>query len=194
MSASRPTNSRHSSKCGPKWQFAAALRASFGGAAPRLSRASTTQTLTTWRRPIDYPVAHPFPLQPSDVVTSGESSMSGISRRDFGGIAGAFAAYALTIGKAGAFTLPIRPRKYPIDAKVSTTAQRTVLPGPTPSTKIRPDAVAQYKQYGYGAWRYGSPLKYEADRRPACDVHRRRCHERREIAAILHNQRHPYLR
>ena len=35
------------------------------------------------------------------------------------------------------------------------------MPGPTPSTKIRPDAVSQYKQYGYGAWRYGSPLKYE---------------------------------
>ena len=129
--------------------------------AQRLSRVRTTQTLTTWRRPIDYPLAHPFPLQPSGVVTLGELSMSSISRRNFGGIAGAFAAYALTIGKAGAFTIPIRPRTYPIDAKVSTTAQRTVVPGPTPSTKIRPDEVSQYKQYGYGAWRYGSPLKYE---------------------------------
>jgi hypothetical protein len=84
--------------------------------------------------------------------------MSGISRRNFGGIAGAFAAYALTIGKAGALTIHIRPKKYPIDTKVSTTAERTVVPGPTPSVKIPPNAVSKYKQYGYGAWHYGSPL------------------------------------
>ena len=87
--------------------------------------------------------------------------MLGISRRNFGGIAGAFAAYALTIGKAGALTIQTRPKKYPIEEKASTTAERTIVPGPTPSVKIRPDAVSQYKQYGYGAWRYGSPLKHE---------------------------------
>jgi len=87
--------------------------------------------------------------------------MPGISRRNFGGIAGAFAAYALTIGKAGALSIQVRPRKYPIDTNVSTTAERTVVPGPTPSVKIRPDAVSQYKSCGYGAWRYGSPLKHE---------------------------------
>lgn len=95
------------------------------------------------------------------MVTLGDLSMSGISRRTFGGIAGAFAAYALTMGKAGASTLLTRPKKYPIDTKVSTTAERTVVPGPTPSIKIRADAVSQYKQYGYGAWRYSSPLKHE---------------------------------
>jgi metallophosphoesterase (TIGR03768 family) len=87
--------------------------------------------------------------------------MQGISRRSFGEIVGAVVAYALTIGKASALTIQSQRKEYPIDSDVSTTLQRTVVPGPTPSVKIPPDAVSKYKQYGYGAWHYGSPLEYE---------------------------------
>jgi hypothetical protein len=48
---------------------------------------------------------------------------------------------------------------YPIASDVSTTLQRTVVPGPKPSVKIRLDEVSKYRQYGYGNWTFGDPLK-----------------------------------
>ena len=42
---------------------------------------------------------------------------------------------------------------------VSTTLQRTVVPGPKPSIAIRLDEISKYKQDGYGNWKFGGPLK-----------------------------------
>ena len=39
---------------------------------------------------------------------------------------------------------------YSIASDVSTTLQRTVVPGPTPSVAINLYEVSKYKQYGYG--------------------------------------------
>ena len=47
---------------------------------------------------------------------------------------------------------------YPIDPDVSTTLQRTVVPGPTPSVAINLYEISKYKQYGYGNWTCGGPL------------------------------------
>lgn len=45
---------------------------------------------------------------------------------------------------------------YPIDSQVHTTLDRTVLPAPVPSTSplIHPYHVANYSEYGYGAWQF----------------------------------------
>ena len=48
---------------------------------------------------------------------------------------------------------------YSIASDVSTTLQRTVVPGPTPSVAINLYEVSKYKQYGYGNWTFGGPLK-----------------------------------
>ncbi len=48
---------------------------------------------------------------------------------------------------------------YPIDSDVFTTAQRTVVPGPKPAEAIGLDEISKYKQYGYGNWAFGEPLK-----------------------------------
>jgi hypothetical protein len=52
---------------------------------------------------------------------------------------------------------------YPIDSRVSTTLDRTVMPVPVPATspKILPSEVSRYTQYGYGLWQYGGGLDYE---------------------------------
>lgn len=54
-----------------------------------------------------------------------------------------------------------QPTGYPIDADVRTTAQRTVVPGTNPSTKINLWEIPQYSQYGYGEWTYGPGLAYD---------------------------------
>jgi metallophosphoesterase (TIGR03768 family) len=52
---------------------------------------------------------------------------------------------------------------YPIDSKVVTTLDRTVLPIPVPSDSppLLPYEVSQYSQYGYGNWEFGEGLGYE---------------------------------
>lgn len=52
---------------------------------------------------------------------------------------------------------------YPIDSKVGTTLDRTVLPVAVPSTSaiIFPDEVSLYSGNGYGVWEYGEGLGYE---------------------------------
>jgi metallophosphoesterase (TIGR03768 family) len=52
---------------------------------------------------------------------------------------------------------------YPIDSKVYTTLDRTVIPVPVPSTspKLLPYQVANYSAYGYGVWQFGEGLGYE---------------------------------
>ncbi|MHB8770984.1 MAG: TIGR03768 family metallophosphoesterase [Syntrophales bacterium] len=54
-----------------------------------------------------------------------------------------------------------QPAGYPIAADVQTTAQRTIVPGPTPSTAINLWEISQYAQYGYGNWTYGPGLAYD---------------------------------
>ncbi|MBA4417377.1 MAG: TIGR03768 family metallophosphoesterase [Syntrophus sp. (in: bacteria)] len=51
-----------------------------------------------------------------------------------------------------------QPAGYPITSDVFTTRQRTVEPGPKPSTVILLDEVSKYKQYGYGDWKYGKGI------------------------------------
>jgi len=53
-----------------------------------------------------------------------------------------------------------QPASYPIDPKVSTTLERTVVPVTPPSTSDKPlmDQVSRYSQSGYGDWQYGGEL------------------------------------
>ena len=53
------------------------------------------------------------------------------------------------------------PAGYPIAADVQTTAQRTIVPGPTPATAINLWEISKYSQYGYGNWTYGPGLAYD---------------------------------
>ncbi len=52
---------------------------------------------------------------------------------------------------------------YPIDSRVFTTFDRTVVPEPVPasSPSITPDAITKYSEYGYGVWQYGSGLPHD---------------------------------
>lgn len=52
---------------------------------------------------------------------------------------------------------------YPIDSQVYSTVERTVIPVPVPATSpvLLPYQVANYSEYGYGLWQYGSGLGYE---------------------------------
>lgn len=52
---------------------------------------------------------------------------------------------------------------YPIDSKVVTTLDRTVIPVAVPSTSptLFPYEVSRYAENGYGNWEYGEGLKYE---------------------------------
>lgn len=54
-----------------------------------------------------------------------------------------------------------QPAGYPIAADVQTTAQRTIVPGPTPATAINLWEISKYSQYGYGNWTYGPGLPYD---------------------------------
>ncbi len=50
-------------------------------------------------------------------------------------------------------------QEYPIAPDVFTTLQRTLVPGPKPSQAIHLYEFSKYKQYGYGNWTFGEPLK-----------------------------------
>jgi metallophosphoesterase (TIGR03768 family) len=54
-----------------------------------------------------------------------------------------------------------QPAGYPIVADVQTTAQRTIVPGPTPTTAINLWDISKYDQYGYGNWTYGPGLPHD---------------------------------
>ncbi|MBN1664391.1 MAG: TIGR03768 family metallophosphoesterase [Deltaproteobacteria bacterium] len=54
-----------------------------------------------------------------------------------------------------------QPKGYPIASDVQTTAQRTIVPGPTPSTPINLWEISKYDQYGYGNWTYGPGLHHD---------------------------------
>lgn len=54
-----------------------------------------------------------------------------------------------------------QPAGYPIATNVQTTAQRTIVPGPTPTTAINLWEISKYDQYGYGNWTYGPGLAYD---------------------------------
>lgn len=100
--------------------------------------------------------------------------MNEISRRDFGavfcaltltpfGIAKAEAAPTKSLGGAG------RAPTYPIAARVATTAERTIAPGPNPSVPIALHDLARYDRVGAGKWIFGAPLPHvrRADLLPA---------------------------
>lgn len=91
--------------------------------------------------------------------------MNEISRRDFGavfcaltltpfGIAKAEAAPTKSLGGAG------RAPTYPIAARVATTAERTIAPGPNPSLPIALHDLARYDRVGAGKWTFGAPLPH----------------------------------
>ncbi len=69
-------------------------------------------------------------------------------------IVGILLAVFLLMGVAGA---------YPIDSRVVTTLDRTVIPVAVPfsSPAIFPYEVSLYSQHGYGNWEYGEGLGYE---------------------------------
>jgi len=50
---------------------------------------------------------------------------------------------------------------FPIDPDVYTTLQRTIAPGPRPSTTINLYDISSYETYGYGKWTFGAPLPIE---------------------------------
>ena len=56
-----------------------------------------------------------------------------------------------------------QPTSYPIDSKVFTTHERTVVPVPVPNDaeKIFPYEISKYAQNGYGVWKFGPGLEYE---------------------------------
>ena len=54
-----------------------------------------------------------------------------------------------------------QPAGYPIASDVQTTAQRTIVPGPTPTTAINLWEISKYSQYGYGRWTYGPGLPHD---------------------------------
>ena len=54
-----------------------------------------------------------------------------------------------------------QPAGYPIASDVQTTVQRTVTPGPTPSTAINLWEISKYSQNGYGNWTYGPGIPYD---------------------------------
>jgi len=54
-----------------------------------------------------------------------------------------------------------QPAGYPIAADVQTTAQRTIVPGPTPATAINLWEISRYSHYGYGNWTYGPGLPHD---------------------------------
>ena len=54
-----------------------------------------------------------------------------------------------------------QPAGYSIAADVQTTAQRTIVPGPSPATAINLWEISKYDQYGYGNWTYGPGLPHD---------------------------------
>ena len=68
-------------------------------------------------------------------------------------------AFFLSGYSESAFGEQQRLEEYPIATDVFTTLQRTVVPDPKPSTEIHLSEVSKYKQYGYGGWKFGDPLK-----------------------------------
>ena len=52
---------------------------------------------------------------------------------------------------------------YPIESEVYTTLERTIIPVPVPLTSpaLLPHQVANYSEYGYGAWKFGEGVSYE---------------------------------
>lgn len=90
--------------------------------------------------------------------------MSEISRRDFGAVLCAMTLAPVGLGAAEAATPKAAgrtvSRKYPIASKVVTTAERTIMPGPTPTAPVRLQDIAHYRKYGAGKWSYGAPLAH----------------------------------
>jgi metallophosphoesterase (TIGR03768 family) len=70
--------------------------------------------------------------------------------------AGYFTFFTTTLSGAG-------DPSYPIDSKVFTTLERTVIPVPVPSTSptLLPYQVSNYSPYGYGVWQFGGGLGYQ---------------------------------
>jgi metallophosphoesterase (TIGR03768 family) len=52
---------------------------------------------------------------------------------------------------------------YPIDSKVLTTLDRTIIPSPLPTlpASILPFEISKFSQYGCGVWKYGDGIGYQ---------------------------------
>ena len=52
---------------------------------------------------------------------------------------------------------------YPIDSKVLTTVDRTIVPVPVPvwPVAVQSYEISKFSQYGFGVWQYGGGLKYQ---------------------------------
>ncbi len=86
-----------------------------------------------------------------------------IASRTFRSFSPSVLAGMMTFTLAGCSSAPSaqqgRPADYPIAPEVLTTLRRTVVPGPTPSTKIGVGEISEYEQHAYGTWSFGPPLK-----------------------------------
>jgi metallophosphoesterase (TIGR03768 family) len=72
----------------------------------------------------------------------------------------AFIVLFFIAGSAAVASAYSKQPTYPIDSKVVTTVDQTVLPVPVPSNspKLLPTEISKYSQYGYGLWQAGEGL------------------------------------
>jgi metallophosphoesterase (TIGR03768 family) len=56
-----------------------------------------------------------------------------------------------------------QPTSYPIDSKVLTTLERTIVVSPLPTlpVSILPCEIPKFSQYGYGVWKYSEGIGYQ---------------------------------
>lgn len=85
--------------------------------------------------------------------------MDDLSRRDFGALFCAMTLTPLGWGRAEAATAKA-PKAYVIASDVSTTAERTIVPGAGPSGPVRLQDIAHYGKFGAGTWTWGAPLAH----------------------------------
>lgn len=85
--------------------------------------------------------------------------MSTLTRRGFGAGVWAVTVAASGIGSLGAAFGGSSGRnaagEYPIDPKVATTADRTIVPGPLPTAAVEVWELAKYERLGVGTWSWG---------------------------------------
>jgi metallophosphoesterase (TIGR03768 family) len=87
--------------------------------------------------------------------------LNSLTRRSFSAAIWAVTATASGIGRlAAAAPAPSKQLpsgEYPVDPNVLTTAERTIVPAPTPATRVEIFDIAQYDRADLGAWTYGKP-------------------------------------
>lgn len=85
--------------------------------------------------------------------------MNTMTRRSFG--AGMLAITVTAWGMSKLNAAPFDPKtqnaagEYPIEPEVQTTADRVIVPAPTPASKVAVYDLAKYQEAGVGTWTYG---------------------------------------